>query len=98
MKKFGLYVWPAFATKKDNPYSFLIYSNIEKLGHPVYEFSLKRTKLLIKMCFSSSYKFFHIHWPHSTVLLEKRRILSWRRLIIFYLFIKIIKLGNKKII
>lgn len=47
---------PAFKNKLENPYNYLLYSNLESLGVCVEEFSV--AKLL-----SERYDILHLHWP-----------------------------------
>lgn len=96
-KKFGIYAWPAFATKENNPYNYLVYNSIEKQGHSVYEFSFK-LKMIVRLIISSQYKILHLHWPRRDLLTSNSRIKCWGRILIFYFFIKAIKFFNKKII
>ncbi|GGA38186.1 glycosyltransferase [Okeania sp. KiyG1] len=53
--------WPAFKTKYQNPYGYLLYSSMELQGISVTEFSL--SKLLLK-----HYDIFHVHWPVETIV------------------------------
>lgn len=98
MNKFGIYAWPAYANKKDNPYNYLIYRHIEEEGYPVYDLSHYKKNLLVKIALSSKYKVLHIHWPSTHVLKADTVVAAWRRLLSFYFFIKIIKLSGKKIV
>jgi len=97
MQDFGILAWPAYLNKAGNPYNFLIYSNIEAKGFPVYEFSLD-SKTVLKYCIFSKYKILHLHWPISNVLSVSRYLQAYRRLVTFYSFIIILKLLNKKIV
>lgn len=96
-KKYGIYAWPAFATKENNPYNYLIYHNVEKLGYPVYEFNFK-IKILIKLIFSTRYRILHFHWPRRDILTSRNPVKAWGRIIIFYFFISLVKYFNKKIV
>jgi len=96
MSKFGILAWPAYSTKSSNPYNFLIYSEIEKKGYKVYEFDFN-LKNIIKFSFSTKYMIFHIHWP-SNILTWSTALQAKRRLGMFYLFLKIIKISGKKVV
>jgi glycosyltransferase involved in cell wall biosynthesis len=95
--KFGIYAWPAYASKKFNPYNYLIYSNIEKQGYKVYDFIFE-FRLLVTLIFSRKYKILHIHWPHHYLIGNNSRTKSWFRIVGFHFFIKIIKLVKKRIV
>jgi len=97
MMKFGVYAWPAFSTRDINPYNYLIYSKIKEKGYPVYEFSISKNNIL-KSVFSSKYKILHIHWPVNHILYGSGKWQACRRLFTFYLFIKLIRFSNKKIV
>jgi beta-1,4-mannosyltransferase len=96
MNKFGVLAWPAYSTKSNNPYNFLIYSEIEKMGHQVYEFDFN-LKSIIEFSFSRKYMIFHIHWP-SNILTWSTALQARRRLGMFYIFLKIIKISGKKVV
>ncbi len=96
MSKYGILAWPAYATKANNPYNYLIYKEIEKSGYPVFEFDFNWRNVL-KHSFSNKYKIFHIHWP-SNILSYSTYQQASRRLILFHLFLIIIKIFRKKII
>jgi len=96
MTTFGVYAWPAFSTKADNPYNYIIYDNIVKQGYSVYEFKLT-LDCIIKCIFINNYKIFHIHWP-SNILFGKNILLIKIRLYIFFIFINLIKIIGKKIV
>lgn len=93
---FGILAWPAYATKKSNPYNFLIYDNIEKQGYKIHEFEFN-IKNIIKNIFSDKYRIFHIHWP-TNILTYSSRFQAKRRLITLKLFLIIIKKLNKKVV
>jgi beta-1,4-mannosyltransferase len=52
--------YPAFKTKYKNPYNWLLYTELQKQGVIVEEFSF--SKLL-----TQSYDIFHLHWPSETI-------------------------------
>jgi beta-1,4-mannosyltransferase len=97
MKYFGVLGWPAYRTKKRNPYNYLIYSNIEKSNFPVYDFKVD-LKHIYQFGFSSKYKILHIHWPRIDILAVNRKTTAYRRFITFYLFVRIMKLFRKKLV
>lgn len=47
---------PAFSSRKENPYNWLLYTYMKDLGVGVDEFSLK-------CAIASNYKICHLHWP-----------------------------------
>lgn len=47
---------PAFSSRKENPYNWLLYSYMKDLGVGVDEFSLKQA-------IANNYKICHLHWP-----------------------------------
>lgn len=83
--------WPALKNKKDNPYNWLLYSNIRKLNSmEIEEFSIPRALL-------KKYKLMHMHWPE--YFLDKRNTLEvLLKLIAFCTLISLIKLKGTKII
>lgn len=96
MKKIGILAWPAFSTKAGNPYNYILYSNIKKKGHHLYDFDFT-LKNIIKYSLSSKYKIFHIHWP--THMFAGRTFSEARlRLNMFFFFINLIKFFGKKVV
>lgn len=57
----NILAWPAFKTRSRNPYNYLLYSEVQKWGVTVDEFSM--SKLL-----RSHYDIVHIHWPEKAFL------------------------------
>ncbi|HEY9738501.1 MAG TPA: glycosyltransferase [Trichocoleus sp.] len=53
--------WPAFKTRYKNPYNWLLYAPMEKLGVEVEEFTPQ--KLL-----TGRYDVIHLHWPVETIV------------------------------
>ncbi len=96
MKRFGILACPAWSTKAGNPYNYILYSNMEKQGYPIYEFDFA-VRSSIKYALSNNYKIFHIHWP-SNVIFGESEARANLRLNIFFAFINLIKLFNKKIV
>ncbi len=96
-EKFGIYAWPGYASRKLNPYNYLIYNNIEKHEHKVYDFYFE-VKLLLRLIFSRRYRILHIHWPHHYLLGTNSRTKCRIRIFSFYIFITIIKIFGKKIV
>lgn len=96
MNKFGILAWPAYITKPGNPYNYLIYSKIENMGYPVYEFDFSLMNI-IKFGFSAKYKILHFHWP--TALLTFASPIQIRiRLALLQFFLLSIKLLKKKVV
>lgn len=94
--KFGVLAWPAYANKASNPYNYLIYSNAEKEGYPVYEFDFN-IKNILRFLYSRKYSIFHIHWP-TNILTYSTYWQAKRRVIMLKYFLIIIKLFNKKVV
>ena len=102
MNKFSIYAWPAYSTKKLNPYTYLIYKHIEEQGYLVQDVYLGNVKMsikyMLKVAFSSKCKIFHIHWPSSNILKGRSAFIAWRQLTLFFVAIKLIRLSGKKIV
>lgn len=96
MKPFGILGWPAYANRRDNPYNFLIYKNIENNGHPIYDFNFSLRNCVV-WAFSQKYRIFHVHWP-TYVLSTPTYISAFLHLVFFYFFVKISKTLNKKLV
>lgn len=96
MGKIGILAWPAFSTKKQNPYNYILYNNIESKGYQVYEFDITFGNML-KYSFFLNYKIFHIHWP-TNIFFGKSELKNWLRLHLFFLFINWIKFLGKKVV
>ncbi|MFD1630592.1 glycosyltransferase [Pseudopedobacter beijingensis] len=94
--KFGILAWPAYATRSGNPYNYLIYSNIEKQGHHIYEFDFN-IKNIFKFLLSNKYRIFHIHWP-TNILTYSTYIQAKRRVCLLKYFLVMIKLCGKKVV
>lgn len=62
MKPLRILAWPAFNTREQNPYAYLLYSHMQ--GAEVEEFSIGR--LLTRR-----YDVWHIHWPEMFLNVEK---------------------------
>jgi beta-1,4-mannosyltransferase len=97
MRNFGILAWPAYSTRHENPYNYLIYNKIEAKGYPVCEFS-GGVKAILKSGFSSKYRIVHLHWPINSVLSVHSRAHAQKRFFAFYLIIRIAKLLKKKIV
>lgn len=96
MKKKGVLAWPAYANREGNPYNYLIYNNIEKLGYPVQEFEFDILNIL-KYTFSFKYKILHFHWPNY-ILSVSSPFHATRRLYTFFIFIRVLKFLKKNIV
>lgn len=56
--------WPAFRNRKDNPYNFLLYSHIQKLGVTVWDLGdVMRDSRWMWRIFRQGVDILHIHWP-----------------------------------
>ncbi|WP_165864879.1 glycosyltransferase [Rufibacter latericius] len=69
---------------------------MEKQGYPIYEFDYA-LKSCVKYALSSKYRIFHIHWP-SNVIFGDSLFRANLRLNLFFAFINLIKLFNKKVV
>lgn len=96
MKPFGILAWPAFSTKEQNPYNYILYSSIKRQGHQIYEFDIKLRNIL-KYSFSFKYSIFHIHWP-THIFFGNSEFKARLRLHLFFFFINWIKLFGKKVV
>jgi glycosyltransferase involved in cell wall biosynthesis len=98
MKKIKILAWPAYSNKHLNPYNYILYKSIEKHGVAVEDFSFNAKNMLkFWVYISKSYQIYHFHWPHN-ILVGNSRIKAFCNLIVFYSFIKFLKLMKKKII
>ncbi|MDO8563874.1 MAG: glycosyltransferase [Nanoarchaeota archaeon] len=83
--------WPALKNKKDNPYNWLLYSNIKKLKNiEIEEFNISRALL-------RRYNLIHMHWPEY-FLNKKNNLEVSFKLIAFCTLISLLKLKGTKII
>lgn len=82
--------WPAFKNRKDNPYNFLLYTHIARLGVEVEEFTAKR--VIFKR-----HDVWHIHWPEYT-LDASSLIQSGLRLCALGILLGIAKIKGTKIV
>jgi beta-1,4-mannosyltransferase len=97
MTKFGIYAWPAYSTRKLNPYNYIIYKHIEAKGYPVYDFRFGSTRQLLKLVFSKNFRIFHVHWPTSNLLAANKVTSAAFRVVAFFVFLKVIKILGKKV-
>jgi beta-1,4-mannosyltransferase len=95
MDKFVIYAYPA--SPKYNPYVYLIYNKIREQGYPVYDYYLTRNTTL-KAAFTSRCKIFHMHWPSDAVLRSRNAFHRSRRVLLFFLAIRMFKLLGKKLV
>lgn len=82
--------FPAFKNEKLNPYQFLLYSEIQRMGSSVDEFTIKNVIF-------SQYDILHVHWPESNKLRKNVFIATIYSILILLLF-KISKIKGAKII
>ena len=82
--------WPAFKTKLNNPYNWLLYKSLSDMGVNVSEYSV--LKILL-----SNYEIFHIHWPDYQLASKKLSIAVFRVAYLFFI-LTIAKLKNIKVI
>lgn len=81
---------PAFRNKDSNPYNYLLYTSLEKLGVHVDEFSI------IRVIFNK-YDIFHVHWPELSINV-KNSLLAFFRGFIFLLLVFVAKIRGMKIV
>lgn len=96
-KKFGISAWPAYETKKINPYNYLIYSEIEKQGYTISEFSTLK-KNIFNFKYLKKHKIIHIHWPANYLLFGQNKFLVWLRIYKFYAYVRFVKLLQIKLV
>lgn len=96
METIGILAWPAFSTKKENPYNYILYSNIKDKGHQVYEFDITLGHML-KYSLWFDYEIFHLHWP-THIFFGNGELRNRLRLRLFFLFIFWIKFLGKKVV
>jgi beta-1,4-mannosyltransferase len=58
---------PSFKTRSVNPYNWLLYKNVEKLGTQIDEYEFAKV-------FTQHYDIWHIHWPE--LLLKQKNIIK----------------------
>lgn len=95
MEKIGILAWPAFSTKKGNPYNYILYSNIQSKGYQLYEFDITLKDILKYSLLQ--FDVFHIHWP-THLFFENSEFKARLRLKVFFLFIKLIKFCGRKVV
>ncbi len=67
-KRIRVLAWPAFRNRRENPYNFLLYSELRLLGVSVKEFSVQR------LLFGPPADVLHMHWaPTSRIRGSSRR-------------------------
>lgn len=68
--------WPAFRNRKDNPYNFLLYSHLQKLGVTVMDLGdVMRSPRQLWRVFWQGVDILHIHWPEYALSLPLSRML-----------------------
>ena len=68
--------WPAFRNRKDNPYNFLLYSHLQKLGVTVLDLGdVVRSPQQMWRVFWQGVDILHIHWPEYALSLPFSRML-----------------------
>lgn len=82
--------WPAFKTRYQNPYTWLLYSHLPKSAS-VREFSPKRL-------LSEKFDIFHLHWPVETIVRHPNLWVARARVLMFWLLIKLSKWRGTKIV
>ncbi|MBW4513454.1 MAG: glycosyltransferase family 4 protein [Scytonematopsis contorta HA4267-MV1] len=81
---------PAFRNRDTNPYNWLLYTSMKKLGTPVEEFSLK--KLLL-----NEHHIWHLHWPEMP-LNNPNKIKAFLKIKALFLQIDCAKMRGAKIV
>ncbi len=70
--------WPAFRNRRDNPYNFLLYKHLQKLGVDVLDLGdLLRKPDQIWRTFRQGVDILHIHWPEFALGLPPFRMASY---------------------
>ncbi|MEL7141048.1 MAG: glycosyltransferase [Cyanobacteria bacterium J06643_4] len=82
--------WPAFKTRYQNPYTWLLYSHLPK-STSVREFSPKRL-------ISEQFDIFHLHWPVETIVRHPNLWVARARVLMFWLLLKFSKWRGTKIV
>lgn len=67
--------WPAFRNKKDNPYNFLLYTHLQRLGVTVCDLGdvLRSPRQLVRL-FLRGADILHVHWPEYALSLPLPRL------------------------
>jgi beta-1,4-mannosyltransferase len=81
---------PAFKNRKQNPYNWLLYSHIQKIGVNVDEYSI--TNFLFK-----KYQIWHLHWPEYS-LNHPNISIAFFRIVFLLIQIKIAYIKGIKIV
>ncbi|EOR23317.1 glycosyltransferase [Niallia nealsonii AAU1] len=83
--------WPAFKNKKQNPYNWLLYTNIEKNNVKVDDFTIYNGIF-------KKYNIFHIHWPDTILNNSKNIIIVRVKALVIFTLIKLMKARGTKIV
>jgi len=97
MNKFRIYAWPAYATRKLNPYNFIIYKQIEQEGYRINDFRFGSMRDLLNLVISRDARILHIHWPISNLLATNYWLAGVTRIVRFYLLLKVLHYLGKKV-
>lgn len=82
--------YPAFKTKKANPYTYLLYSNMPREA-AIEELSLKRMLL-------SKYNIIHLHWASETITRHNNYFVAASRSLVFLFGLGCQKIKGAKIV
>lgn len=81
--------WPAFKNRKHNPYNYLLYSALQKLGCHVEDLDRWR-------CWWKTYDILHIHWPEQP--LNRWSIVSYLKIEALFSLIRLHKARGAKVV
>jgi beta-1,4-mannosyltransferase len=84
--------FPAFSNKSDNPYNWLLYTNVEAAGQRIVEFSWHHVvKLQVP-------DVLHVHWPEQHALAPGWRWHKLSRFVMFHFYLRFIRLFGAKVV
>jgi len=94
-----IFAWPAFSSRKLNPYNYILYSAIASYPDVVvvdYIFN-PRNFLTFWKYTSSSCTVYHMHWPQS-VFATPNNIKAFGNFLAFCMMLSLLKLSRKKLV
>lgn len=83
--------WPAFKNKNENPYNWLLYSNMKNEEITIDDFS-------IRDALTKKYDIFHVHWPDAVLNNSKNVIEAKIKASIIFFVIRLMKARGTKIV
>jgi glycosyltransferase involved in cell wall biosynthesis len=84
--------WPAFKNRRENPYNWLLFTALQKIGVEVKEFSVQR------LLFGPRADILHIHWAPTSRIRGRSRRRVKRTTLELMLLLRAARLRNMKII